>query len=81
MVPVCPLGKSSIVKGTAAELLLPGSKQCLFSRYSAAFTELDVQDRGFPQRRTLGGRPPAQTQTCRDGGAPGELGQRRGEVR
>ena len=84
MVPVCPLGKSSVVKGMAAELLLPGSRQCRSSRFSAACIDLGVQDRGFPPTQSMDagggvGRPPAQT--CRDGGAPDELEQGRGEAR
>lgn len=79
---MCPLGKSSVVKAMTAEPLLPGSRQCQFSQFSAACIELGVQDRGFPQCRARmlgGGRPPAQT--CRDGGAPDELEQGRGEAR
>lgn len=51
MVPVCPLGKISVVKGIAPELVLPRSRQCQFSWVSAACIELGVQDGGFPQCR------------------------------
>lgn len=71
MVPVCPPGKHSVVKGTAAEPLSPGSEQCWFSQISAHLPGYAGQ--GFPpvRRKDAGvgaqGRPPAQA--CRDGGS------------
>lgn len=69
--PVCPLGKLSVVKGTAAEPLSPGSEQCWFSQISAHLPGCARQGVLPVRRKDAGvgaqGRPPAQA--YRDGGS------------